>query len=545
VIIHQLTAIGALDMRHFDRDFAPTNRLRTEGTDHLLSAGQAVGVGRFVAQGIAGYGAYARTGGPVKSEEDPLDPTPASGMRETVAAIRHLEEAVLDARWTEGIVLRYGAFYGPGTSMAPDEEQFELVRKRKFPLVGDGGAVWFFIHVADAAEATVTAVEHGSRGVYNIVDDDPAPVAEWLPTLAQTLGAKKRPTVAAEVGQSGWRRPLASGQAARISAALLASLQPLQHGERIVVQWILAPTGPVTPPVVAQGQARRSGPLLARALSRLAGTPTVDAATAQQIRSKQASALFVATGRIGATALTTTRARPLRARVIAALHTANAPGAHLYRALWPSWIVRKWLYARTAPLLRQLCLVNTGELAGLVAWPLGDVSLPGLSLGSARALAPPSDIPSHGRVVMRSTYLGMARPLATAGGPALVEDDGEPYAPTLDLLALANSVAGIFEADEYRITDITTGTDIAPVWLPSTDPRAVGQALERVRACLSVSGAPHADAGAGFSAQRFLTYLAECATPEEAALITQAAKQPAASQIAALAVSHDTADGPR
>jgi nucleoside-diphosphate-sugar epimerase len=190
VIVHQLTAIGALDMRHFDRDFALTNRLRTEGTDHLLSAGQAVGVRRFVAQGIAGYGAYVRTGGPVKREEDPLDPTPAREMRETLAAIRQLEEAVLGARWTQGIVLRYGAFYGPGTSMAPEGEQSELVRRRRFPLVGDGGGMWSFIHVADAAEATVAAVEHGRRGVYNVVDDDPAPVAEWLPALARTLGAK-------------------------------------------------------------------------------------------------------------------------------------------------------------------------------------------------------------------------------------------------------------------------------------------------------------------------------------------------------------------
>jgi nucleoside-diphosphate-sugar epimerase len=154
VIVHQLTAIGALDMRHFDRDFALTNLLRTKGTDYLLSAGQAVGLRRFVAQAVAGYGAYVRTGGPVKSEEDPLDPTPAREMRETLAAIRHLEEAVLSARWTEGIVLRYGAFYGPGTSFTPGGEQFELVRRRKFPLVGDGGGVWSFIHVADAAEAT-------------------------------------------------------------------------------------------------------------------------------------------------------------------------------------------------------------------------------------------------------------------------------------------------------------------------------------------------------------------------------------------------------
>ena len=201
VIVHQLTAIGAVDLRHFDRDFALTNRLRTEGTDHLLSAGQAVGVRRFVAQGVGGYGAYARTGGPVKTEEDPLDPTPARGMRETLAAIRHLEEAVLGARWTEGIVLRYGHFYGPGTSLAPGSAQTELVRRRKFPLVGDGGGVWSFIHVADAAEATVAAVERGSRGVYNVVDDDPAPVAKWLPALAQELGAKKPMRVPRFIGR--------------------------------------------------------------------------------------------------------------------------------------------------------------------------------------------------------------------------------------------------------------------------------------------------------------------------------------------------------
>jgi nucleoside-diphosphate-sugar epimerase len=201
VIVHQLTAIGAVDLRHFDRDFALTNRLRTEGTDHLLSAGQAVGVRWFVAQGVGGYGAYARTGGPVKTEEDPLDPTPARGMRETLAAIRHLEEAVLGARWTEGIVLRYGVFYGPGTSLAPGEEQFELVRRRKFPLVGDGGGVWSFIHVADAAEGTVAAVERGSRSVYNVVDDDPAPVVKWLPALAQELGAKKPMRVPRFIGR--------------------------------------------------------------------------------------------------------------------------------------------------------------------------------------------------------------------------------------------------------------------------------------------------------------------------------------------------------
>ena len=199
VIVHQLTAIGAVDMRHMERDFALTNRLRTEGTDYLLSAGQAVGVRRFVAQ--SNVACYARTGAAVKSEEDPFDPSPAREMRANLAAIRHLEEAVLGARWTEGIVLRYGWFYGPGTSIAPGGEQFEMIRKRKFPLVGDGGAVWSFIHIADAAEATVAAVEHGSRGVYNVVDDDPAPVAEWLPALAQTLGAKKPVRVPRFVGR--------------------------------------------------------------------------------------------------------------------------------------------------------------------------------------------------------------------------------------------------------------------------------------------------------------------------------------------------------
>ena len=200
VIVHQLTALTGVE-RYTERNAAATNRLRTEGTDHLLAAGQAAGVRRFVAQGVAGYGAYGRSGAPVKSEEDPLDPAPVREMRETLAALRHLEEAVLGARWTEGIVLRYGAFYGPGTSLASGEEQFELVRRRRFPLVGDGGGVWSFIHVADAAEATLAAVQRGGRGVYNVVDDDPAPVAEWLPALAETLGAKKPMRVPRLVGR--------------------------------------------------------------------------------------------------------------------------------------------------------------------------------------------------------------------------------------------------------------------------------------------------------------------------------------------------------
>ncbi|MEO8690650.1 MAG: NAD(P)-dependent oxidoreductase [Solirubrobacteraceae bacterium] len=200
VIVHELTAIPeAVDTRHPDRAFELTNRLRTEGTDHLLSAGRAVGVRRFVAQ--SNVAAYARTGAAVKSEEDQVDVAPSGGMRANQVAIRHLEESVLGATWTEGILLRYGWFYGPGTSMAPGKESYELIRKRKFPLVGDAGAVWSFIHVADAAEATVAAVEHGSRGIYNVVDDDPAAVAEWLPALAAQLGAKKPMHVPRFVGR--------------------------------------------------------------------------------------------------------------------------------------------------------------------------------------------------------------------------------------------------------------------------------------------------------------------------------------------------------
>ena len=190
VIVHQATALsGSVDVRHFDRSLAMTNRLRTEATDHLLAAGRAVGIKRFVAQSFAGW-PFARTGGPVKSEGDPLDPAPPQGMRGALEAIRHLEAAVTTADWTTGIVLRYGGFYGPGTTLAPEGEHIELIRKRGFPVVGGGSGVWSFIHVEDAAEATVAAVEHGSAGIYNVVDDEPAPVAEWLPAVAESVGAK-------------------------------------------------------------------------------------------------------------------------------------------------------------------------------------------------------------------------------------------------------------------------------------------------------------------------------------------------------------------
>ena len=189
-IIHELTALsGSLGTRHIERDFELTNRLRSEGTDHLLAAGRAVGTRRFVVQSFAGW-PFAREGGPVKTEEDPLDPTPVDAMRTSHDAIRHLEDAVTGADWTEGIVLRYGGFYGPGTSVAPGGEIVEMLRKRKFPVVGDGGGVWSFVHIEDAADATVAALERGRRGIYNIVDDEPAPVREWLPAATAAAGAK-------------------------------------------------------------------------------------------------------------------------------------------------------------------------------------------------------------------------------------------------------------------------------------------------------------------------------------------------------------------
>jgi 2-alkyl-3-oxoalkanoate reductase len=197
VIVHQLTALsgepGLRDMRHPDRFGAPTNRLRSEGVDNLLAAGRAVGIRRFIAQSIVAIGTYARTGGPVKTEDDPLDlDLPAKG-RSGVDALRYLEDAVCGIDWAEGIALRYGAFYGPGTGVSADPEALltKAIRKRRFPIIGDGGGVWSFVHIEDAASATVAAVEGGEPGIYNVVDDEPAPVREWLPFLAEQLGAKR------------------------------------------------------------------------------------------------------------------------------------------------------------------------------------------------------------------------------------------------------------------------------------------------------------------------------------------------------------------
>jgi nucleoside-diphosphate-sugar epimerase len=189
VIVHQMTSLqGTADLRNFERTFAVTNRLRTSGTDHLISAGREVGVKLFVAQSFCGW-PYARIGGPVKAEEDPLDPDPPKQLRPALEAIRHVEAAVTREP-VSGIILRYGGFYGPDTG-ALGGAFLEQLRRRRVPLIGDGGAWWSFIHVDDAAAATVAAIERGRPGsVYNIVDDEPAPVSTWLPALARMVGAK-------------------------------------------------------------------------------------------------------------------------------------------------------------------------------------------------------------------------------------------------------------------------------------------------------------------------------------------------------------------
>ena len=202
VIVHEATALSNLgsNPRRFDEEFALTSRLRTEGTDHLVAAARAAGVRRFVAQSFAGW-PQAREGGPVLTEEAPFDPSPPKSARQGMAAIRHLEAAVTGAVGLEGVVLRYGGFYGPGTSLTRGGDHTEAVRRGKFPLVGSGAGVWSFIHVEDAARATAAAVERGAPGIYNVVDDEPAPVSEWLPYLAALLGADPPRRVPAWVGR--------------------------------------------------------------------------------------------------------------------------------------------------------------------------------------------------------------------------------------------------------------------------------------------------------------------------------------------------------
>jgi 2-alkyl-3-oxoalkanoate reductase len=181
-IVHEATALAdARFSRNFDRTFAQTNRLRTEGTDALLAGARAAGVRRFAAQSFASA-RHARVGGMVKTEDDPLDPTPMKATEKSQAAMRYLDRAVTDAG---GVVLRYGGFYG-----ASNDALIEPVRKRRFPIVGDGGGVSSWVHLDDAAAATVLALEQNAAGIYNVVDDRPAPAREWLPVLAQALGAK-------------------------------------------------------------------------------------------------------------------------------------------------------------------------------------------------------------------------------------------------------------------------------------------------------------------------------------------------------------------
>jgi nucleoside-diphosphate-sugar epimerase len=200
-VVHEMTALASMrSLKHFDDVFAVTNRLRTEGTRHLLEAAQAAGVRKFVAQSYAGWPSERR-GGRVKTEADPFDPAPAKSMARTFAAIRTLEQLVLEAAGIEGTVLRYGGFYGPGTSIAEDGDVVKMVRRRQLPVIGGGAGVWSFLHVDDAACATQLALDRNAPGLYNIVDDEPAEVSVWVPELAHVIGAKPPMRLPAWIGR--------------------------------------------------------------------------------------------------------------------------------------------------------------------------------------------------------------------------------------------------------------------------------------------------------------------------------------------------------
>jgi nucleoside-diphosphate-sugar epimerase len=201
VVVHQMTALPQMaNLKKFDDAFTLTNRLRTEGTEYLLAAARAAGAGKFVAQSYTGW-PNAREGGRVKTEDDPLNPAPPQAMRRSFAALGHLEAIVLGASHLTGIVLRYGSFYGPGTSIALDGSVVSMIRQRKFPIVGSGQGVWSFIHIDDAAAATHLAIDRGPTGIFNIVDDEPAEVAVWLPELARAVGARPPYRVPAWLGR--------------------------------------------------------------------------------------------------------------------------------------------------------------------------------------------------------------------------------------------------------------------------------------------------------------------------------------------------------
>ena len=200
-IVHHLTALADFtNLKRFDEGFTLTNRFRTEVTDTLLAAARGAGTRTFVAASYCGW-PFARVGGPVKTEEDPLDSDPPVSFRQTLLAIRHLEDAVMRANDLRALALRFGNFYGPGTSIGKDGFMLELVRKRSLPIVGDGAGVWSFIHVQDVALATAAAIERGAPGLYNVVDDDPAPVSEWLPALARAVGARPPLRIPAWLGR--------------------------------------------------------------------------------------------------------------------------------------------------------------------------------------------------------------------------------------------------------------------------------------------------------------------------------------------------------
>ncbi len=200
-IVHQMTALASVrSLKNFDEEFAITNRLRTEGTAHLIAAAQAAGTRKLVVQSYTGW-PNARTGGPVKTEDDPLDPNPPKKMSRSLAAMRELERLVAGANGVQGTVLRYGNFYGPGTSFSPDGEITRMVRRRQFPIIGSGAGIWSFIHMDDTATATLAAIESNAAGVFNIVDDEPAPVSVWLPELAKTIGAKPPRRIPAWLGR--------------------------------------------------------------------------------------------------------------------------------------------------------------------------------------------------------------------------------------------------------------------------------------------------------------------------------------------------------
>ena len=229
-VVNQLTALSGLtSMRDFDGAFAMTNRLRVEGTEHLLAGARAAGARRLLVQSYAGW-TSPRGGRQPKTEDDGLDPHPVPSMRATLEAMRRMEALVLGASDLDGLVLRYGGFYGAGTGMAPGGDQLDMVRKRRFPVVGDGGGVWSFVHIDDAAAATLAALERGAPGVYNVVDDDPAPARVWLPALAAAAGAKPPRSL------PRWLARIAAGQAV---ATLMTDISGVSNAKaRSELGWV-------------------------------------------------------------------------------------------------------------------------------------------------------------------------------------------------------------------------------------------------------------------------------------------------------------------